>query len=512
MPGRTETALLALLALATFVVHDVGYVLRHRFWVDEDWVAVSTRFPLTQLHAVTSSSPIGWTFVLRLVPFGGPQRFRLVPLVFAALAVVAAYVLARRLSWPNSRFAVGAGVLAGVAVLLSPAMLVRNDLKQYTADAFVTLTILTVLSGVERSWSRRRLGALCATIVVGMLFSHPAAIVGGVALIALVLVQLGRRSWRRLAESAVAAAVAGLGMGLVYLLLDRVTQTPALRSYWANYYVPTDQGIGDGWHFVYLHLHAVRREFGLGPAWLAIPLVIAGLVTLARLGRPAVATAVGLLVPVLVGASAAKQYPLLDLRTSTFAIAIIDVVAAVGAAGICALIARRGRQWMAGVAAAAVLGIYVAGTSSYLRGHTLPNEANVQAQAAYIAQYRAPEDVVLVPIGASWGFAYYCKCGRIVRRADDLVATGFTVHVANRPDIVVAPGNDAPTIQQAVAEAIAQLEARGGSHIWFVHKHVNADEARRWRQAFAAAGVRFISTLVDGLSEYAVPRDGLPSR
>jgi hypothetical protein len=34
------------LGLLVLLVHDVGYLLGHPFWLDEAWVALTTRFPL----------------------------------------------------------------------------------------------------------------------------------------------------------------------------------------------------------------------------------------------------------------------------------------------------------------------------------------------------------------------------------------------------------------------------------------------------------------------------------
>ena len=124
---------LGLLGLLVLVVHDVGYMLRQPFWTDEAWVAVTTRFPLSQLPATTSSTPIGWSALIRLLTVRDDQAARLLPLAFAGVAVVIAYWFARRLGWRQQAAAVGAGLLAGLGVLLEPAMLVRDDLKQYTA-------------------------------------------------------------------------------------------------------------------------------------------------------------------------------------------------------------------------------------------------------------------------------------------------------------------------------------------------------------------------------------------
>src|SRR5829696_6963946 len=136
-PGRRADAVLLAPLLAVAVLgRRPGYLLSHAFWLDEAWVAASVRAPLRQLPMVSSSTPIGWALLLRLVPdVGPPERLRLLPLAFAVAAVVAAYLLDRRLGRAQA-------VAAGLAAALAPSALRWPSLKQYTADAFVTLLLL----------------------------------------------------------------------------------------------------------------------------------------------------------------------------------------------------------------------------------------------------------------------------------------------------------------------------------------------------------------------------------
>jgi hypothetical protein len=79
---------LGLLVLA-MLSRRFGYLFSHSFFLDEGWVADSVRAPLQQLRLLTSSTPIGWTLLLRLVPpVGPPERLRLLPIAFAVAAVV----------------------------------------------------------------------------------------------------------------------------------------------------------------------------------------------------------------------------------------------------------------------------------------------------------------------------------------------------------------------------------------------------------------------------------------
>ena len=67
-------------------IRDPRYLLTRSFWLDEGWVVDSVRAPLHQLELLTSSTPTG-----------GTERYRLLPLAFAALTALAAWRLGRML-------------------------------------------------------------------------------------------------------------------------------------------------------------------------------------------------------------------------------------------------------------------------------------------------------------------------------------------------------------------------------------------------------------------------------
>lgn len=77
---------------------------------------------------------------------------------------------------------------------------------------------------------------------------------------------------------------------------------------------------------------------------LAVPLVLAGVVTIYRLGHPVTALSFVVLWLVMVIVSAAKKYPFLNERTSTFLLTVTVVVAAVGVAGVAMALRRRDRM------------------------------------------------------------------------------------------------------------------------------------------------------------------------
>jgi hypothetical protein len=227
-----EAGIAAALLVATFFVHNTSYLLSTPFWNDEEWVAISTKLPLHDLARDSASTPLGWGLLLRLMVFGGQQRYRLVPLAFAGLGAVAAYALARSLPWRSRWVAISAATLAGVVTLFAPSSLVRDDLKQYTSDAFVTLILLWLLARLEANWSARRFSQLLVAVVLGFLFSAPAAFVGAAVLLSYGLVCLIKGQWRRFAIVAGSSLLAGGALGRLAWpgrLLERVLPAGASR-------------------------------------------------------------------------------------------------------------------------------------------------------------------------------------------------------------------------------------------------------------------------------------------
>ena len=486
-PSAEPLAVL-LLGLLVFVVHDVGYLLRQPFWTDEAWVAVTTRFPLSQLPATTSSTPIGWSALLRVVTVSRTQTGPLLPLGFAGATVIIAYWFARRIGWRWEAASVMAGLLAGIGVLLAPAMLVRNDLKQYTADACMALLTLALTSQLEREWSRWRLAGLSVAVWGGMLLSHTVAFVGLAAFGAVCAVQLARRAWHRLAEAVVAGTGTAILMLGVYEGFDARAVVPGLTAYWAGYYLPAAHGLRASSTFVFSHLNAVHAYFGLGPLWLGIPLFIAGLVTIFRLGRPATAIAVIALWPEMLAVSALKKYPFLDERTSTFLFAITVVVAAIGVAGLGSLVWPWLKGGVAVVLAAAAAVAFTVAAQPYVRSHLIPRE-DVRDQAGYVAAHAAASDVILVNLSSNWGFAYYWPVGAPGRRADPVVLQGYDAYFPGQPRIIVARDRNPAGVNAALSLALAQARKHACSRIWLVRTHLSAAERAAWTAALRQRGL-----------------------
>lgn len=502
LPGGPDTidyGLAAAAGLAVLLVHDVSYLLHHPFWLDEAWVADTVRARIGLVPSLSSSTPLGWTFLLRLMPFGGPERLRLVPLAFAMLAAAAGYLFGRELRL--TRFVTG--ILTGAAVLLSPALLVRDDLKQYTAEAFACLVMWVLVARIENEWRLRRLAAIAVTASAGMLFANTVIFVGVAAMASLGLECLVRRHFRRLAAIVAASAVM-LGAGLaIYEELIRPQITQNLVSYWAPKYMPTTS-VSAALSFLNLQLHHLAPYLGFGSLIIDAVLVLAGVVALVWLRRPALAAMFPLTLAVVIAASGARRYPFGDPRTSTFWLVAAPLVMAVAVAAAGRQAARIDRRAPLAVAAAA-LAVWVPFTDGYIRSHLLHDTEDVRSEVAYLDAHLRRGDVVIVSYAASYAFAYYYP------RADpSFVADteGPNAHVPAYPSvpwIVVMPNRQAADVSNALAAARAEIAAEPAGargRIWIIRSHLQSTEITAWQQDLARDHVSAIDVGADPILLY----------
>ena len=489
-----DICLAVAVGLCVLAVHDVPYLLRHSFWVDEAWVAETVRARIGLTPSLASSTPLGWTFLLRLVPFGGPERLRLVPLGFAALAAATGYLFGRELRL--TPFVTG--ILTGAAALLSPAMLVRDDLKQYTAEAFACLVLWLLIARIENEWRLRRLITIAATASVGMLFANTVIFVGVAAMASLALECLVTRHYRRLAEVAAASAGMLVVSLAIYLTLVRPQITHNLVTYWAPFYMPT-RSASAALSFVNLELHRLAPYMGF-PLVVDAVLALAGIAALIWLRRFALAAIFPIMLAIAIAASAAREYPFGDLRTSTFWLVMVPVLMAVGMAAAGRLAARIDRRAPLVVAAVA-LAVWVPVTDTYIRSHPIPNE-DVHSEVTYLDAHFRPGDVVIVSYGASFGFAYYYPQAPSFPVGDG--PNGHVVAYPQLPWMVVMTARRAVDIANALAAARAKIAAESAGargRIWIVRSHQTRTEIRAWRRDLAGDRVRTIHVGPDPILE-----------
>jgi hypothetical protein len=425
-----------LVALAV-AIRDPRYLLTRSFWLDEGWVVDSVRAPLHQLELLTSSTPIGWTAALRLVPpVGGPERYRLLPLAFAALTALAAWRLGRMLCPPPRSWAWLYGLVCGVAGAASVAVLYHTWLKQYTAEAFMAVALALLLARVERAWSWRSLTAFAAAGVAGFLVSNTAPVVSAAGLGGLWLTTLAARRWSRLPALAATTVVVGLADLGIYRTLAGDGGTLVLRRYWRLQYLSLDNGVAEAALQIWRRFAGELASLGWGPWWLALTLIGVGLVAMWRAGLPAVAITVPAVGVELVVLGFADLFPYMERRTVIFYAALLTVTAAAGLATLLRLALRRRATVPLAVVGAVVAGVLlVPGWIRAGRGD-IPGES-VKHQVADVLAQRRPGDAVLVTFAASFSFAYYWPDRPTFVPTTVRTAVTFMPTFPDRPELVV---------------------------------------------------------------------------
>jgi hypothetical protein len=479
-----DAGIVAAAAVATFLVHPIHDMLTQPYWLDEAWVAVLTRLPWSRITGMSSSTPVGFLALLKLVPGSNAQRGRLLVLVFSAGSVVLAYVFARGLRWASKGRARFAGTVAAIVAMLAPLSLLRNDLKQYTCDAFCALVILVVAARVERDSDRTHVWWLGVAAVLTLPFSSTAAFVAAAAFAGLFGSALLARSKRRIVEVVITAFATGLLLGGYFATVIVANTNEKLRAYWNNFYLYGS--LGDSLDQVWRRLTHLRLWLGM-PALVFVALVVLGLVALVRLGAPAIAIALALLWIEMGTVAHLRRYPFLDLRTSHFLLLSSFVVGAVGVAWVVQLIYR----WNvipAVVVTILLAGLFSIGFRPQLDTLNLSYE-NASAQAAYVSKHRIPNDVILVNSSGAFGFSYYWPHGSITTERDESTGQGFRAQVKGLRAQYIIGRTDADVLD-ALRAALRSWHAAGpGSRLFIVRSHVLAKEALAWKRAFATLHV-----------------------
>jgi hypothetical protein len=474
-----DVAIVAGIVVVAVLLHPVGAILHRPYWLDEMWVAALAHAPLSRQLALSSSTPVGWVLLLRLVPGGLDAPLRLVPFAFGIATAAVAYLFARSLSWRTAGTARVAGLAASVAALMAPAVLVRNDLKQYTADSCCALVVLLLVSRVESAPTRRRVGMLAVAAVVSASLSTTSAFVTVAGFAALLATFLARRSWSAARVTAAGAAAALAVIGAYFALVIVPHDNGALQAFWRDAYLPASPGalLAKVWH----RTGSLSPMFAV-PGVLLVALLVAGCVRLVRSGHRAVALAVGLVWIEMVGAGVARRYPFLNLRTSHFLIVMTLVVATVGACSVAGWLQQRwGRPAVLGTLCVAAL--FVANSVHYVHTWWVPQE-NVRAAVEYVAAHRAPDDVIAVTLASNYGFSAYWPGSKVEYLADPSISMGFVTRVQGLSGVVYSRGVTEHDTTSLLRRSLSLAAQRGAAHVWIVRTHLYPDERAAWTATF----------------------------
>jgi hypothetical protein len=385
------------------------------------------------------------------------------------MTTLAAWRLGRTLHPPGRSWSWLYGLLCGIAGAASAAVLDHTWLKQYTAEAFVAVAVAVLLAQVERAWSWRSLAAYTIAGIAGFLVSNTAPLVSTAGLAGLWLTTLLARRWSRLLPLAATTVALGLADVIVY------------RA-----------------QVVWRRFGAVLCGLGWGPWWLALALIVVGVLTLWRAGLPALALTPPVIGAELLALGLAGSYPFLEPRTSVFYAALLTVAAATGLATLARLaLASRATVPLA-VVGMTVLGLLlVPGWVRAGRGD-IPGD-DVSGQVADVLAHRQPGDAVVVGFAASFSFAYYWPDRPTFVPTTANTAVTFMPTFPEHPDLVLV---HRPRSARALVEAFDLGMRLGRQRAWVITGSRDELVALQRR----AKGVRLIST--SGSAILALAADG----
>jgi hypothetical protein len=402
-------------------LHDLG---GYNLWHDEAWVALSIAQPsvrgMTLHFDYPQTTPPGFLIAVRVVAalFGHSEAvLRFVPAMAGILSAALLWLLARRLS--GSEIA----ALLALALWVSNPVLMRyhQELKQYSTDALVTLTLIYLAEDFfarDDPRSRAKAGWLLAGATLAcLLLSYTAALV-----IPAVVV---RWSWRvsRIGDSrARRRLLLGLGayvgstsaaFATLYLVFVRPQLRPWLYDFW-------QQGFLSEHSFLGFLSFAGRGTYGVfelvfrysnGIAFGNAPLLAAALFAVAlavAAARREGGSFVYLSVPFLATLAAASLggYPYGRFRTDLFLAPLVVIGVAAGTAAPLRLLekGRAGAGWALAVALALAI------AALQLRSHGLDypkREEDVRSAVADLREQRRDSDFVAVHAPAFSAFRYY---------------------------------------------------------------------------------------------------------
>jgi hypothetical protein len=209
-----------------------------------------------------------------------------------------------------------------------------------------------------------------------------------------------------------------------------------------------------------------------------------------------------LLPVVLVILGVARLYPLLDLRTSHFAVTIAAALGGLGVAWLALGVGRRfaRRSVVAAAIVVAAFGAFTVVNADWLRFNGNSPELgvrleltteDVRSSVRYVSQHRQPGDVILVSLLASYGFGYYWAADEPQWTASDRVAVRWLPAYPRESGIVIAGDRTPEAIRAALAQANQLATERGpGSTIWLVQSHVLPQEQAAWRAELVGYAVQ----------------------
>ena len=247
--------------------------LRDPLWADEVYSARTIIAPSTHeaLHRVAmESSPPGWFFLGRLLHQAGaaPDAMRLLSVAFSVALTILVFVYARRMLplW-------GAVVAGTIAALGNQLVVHGREMRPYELMALLAVVLALVLEAAVAAPTRRRLGALAGTVLLGSMTHYFFLLPVFTGLVW--LWTLAGAAGRRLRVSL------AIGAGLVPLLLwlpVTLRQAGRVNQYFSGF---RKRGVANLYSDL-LASQAVWRRTDYNWRLVVVALVLAGAVVVAR--------------------------------------------------------------------------------------------------------------------------------------------------------------------------------------------------------------------------------------
>lgn len=443
--------------VATLATRNVVDIISKTYWCDELWVAIAARVDLSQFLLVNSSSPPLWALLVRSVNAAfGEQYGRLVALAFAILATTVAFYLGKQNAKVHPLLT---GSLTALAVCWSPFLLERTDMKQYTADAFITLLVALLAMRFFRSKSWADLVWLTVVSFFSLGFSTGSIFV--VASVWLVGIFLTRGYWRLYLPAMVTSVI---GVSATYLLFFRAARNEEIVNYWNDFY-PSLARLP---RYVLKNIENLIGEPVDGSAtpyviWFSVAFAIAVLFALVKRDFVFLAI-VGVSIFATLAAGVLRFYPLLDLRTSTYIVVLL--IAFTCTYLVQALFAILAKLRFAKLAAVITVLAVLSPTVAYASGSfysPVRTQQSREAIAIMLGQLK-PNDIVITNSVGAIALAYYSDRFDFNLEPDDTTTIRFKITFEPKTRIkVVSPGIDLADVQG--------LELKSDSKVWLFFTH-----------------------------------------
>ena len=408
LTSRPARAVAALVIAAGTAVRLEQFLTRRSLWLDEAMLAnnIVGHGYGDLLHKLDNdqAAPPGFLWIERLcTPAFGRNEYalRLLPLVAGIAVLPLLWWLVRRYLGDVA----AAGAVAFVA--LSPlAVRYSTEVKQYSSDAFVVLAVIACGCVAAEQLTGRRSAVFSVTAAMALWLSHPAWFAVAISSVMLAVIAFRNGRIRTVVIAGVPVATSAI---VAYTAnLRDVRDNPELDAYWASGF-PARRGTraarpramgtsvfgavrwmpGAAWR-------ALDQPGGVGHRWLALILIVAGIVAMRR-RAPILGVGVGSVVVLTLIAGAARLFPVQG-RLVLFLVPLLAVALGAG-------LALSGFRWLAGLGLVIVL---IAPAGDVLdMAQDPPTLVEGRQAMEFVARHRRPGELVYVHSTAVPTFDFY---------------------------------------------------------------------------------------------------------